>query len=352
MYLQRKKPMKNLHSSLTESYIKARKKWSDQNKSVIIGDQVYFPLESKVYGTPLIIKDGTNVNGMFTVKGSSPVVIGRYCDIAEGFFVISSNHNANYLNLQADLQGCLGSSLDVTKGPINVGHGVWIGDRVTILPGVQVGDGAIIGAGSVVTRNVPAMTVVAGVPARVIRSRFPDSTMRKIRELGWWYWDLNSIINNKDLFKDSVRTIHWKEFPLNNSIVHDMNKIDFTEDEIGNFLTGDWGLLEAKSRWMLGKRAMVVFVVGESKKYKRLKFSCYSYYRSTKVVVRVNGKMVQVLKISNVLDKYEVKLNNLINGTNYVEFDVKGLGCVPSEVEGSPDKRRLFLRFMTTELSR
>lgn len=72
---------------------------------------------------------------------------------------------------------------------VNVGHDSWIGHGVTILPGVTVGDGAVIGSGAVVTRDVAPYTIVAGVPAKIIRMRFDPLTAERMQALAWWDWD-------------------------------------------------------------------------------------------------------------------------------------------------------------------
>jgi len=79
--------------------------------------------------------------------------------------IMSNSHKTAYLDIQMVRQGAAHIK------PVRIGNDVWIDTRAIILPGVQIGDGAIIGAGSVVTRNIPALAVVAGVPARVVKYR-------------------------------------------------------------------------------------------------------------------------------------------------------------------------------------
>ena len=69
-----------------------------------------------------------------------------------------------------------------------VGNDVWIGHAAILLPGVTVGDGAVIGAGAVVSRDVAPYTIVGGVPARVIRKRFDDAIAASLRRIAWWDW--------------------------------------------------------------------------------------------------------------------------------------------------------------------
>lgn len=70
----------------------------------------------------------------------------------------------------------------------SVGHDTWIGHGATILPGVSVGDGAVVGSGAVVTKDVAPYLVVAGVPARPIRERFPEDIATRMQKLAWWNW--------------------------------------------------------------------------------------------------------------------------------------------------------------------
>ncbi len=71
---------------------------------------------------------------------------------------------------------------------VAIGHDVWIGHGAVILPGRNIGTGAVVAAGAIVTRDVPEYTIVAGNPARIIRHRFPDEIVERLKELSWWDW--------------------------------------------------------------------------------------------------------------------------------------------------------------------
>lgn len=82
-----------------------------------------------------------------------------------------------------------------------IGHDVWIGHGATVLPGVTVGDGAVIGAGAVVSRDVAAYTIVGGVPAKLIRERFPKPVAERMQALAWWHWDHDRLFAALDDFR-------------------------------------------------------------------------------------------------------------------------------------------------------
>lgn len=89
-------------------------------------------------------------------------------------------------NTDEEVENNLRAFYESSKGLIEIGNDVWIGYNATIMRGVKVGDGAIIAAGSIVTKDVEPYTIVAGVPAKVIRHRFKEEYVEKLVNLKWW----------------------------------------------------------------------------------------------------------------------------------------------------------------------
>lgn len=125
------------------------------------------------------------------------LVVGKFCSIACGakFLFNSANHTLASLSTYTfplfyeawghDMSPAL--SWD-NKGDIVIGNDVWIGYEAAVLAGVTIGDGAIVGARAVVTRDVPPYTIVGGVPARPIRRRFSQPVIDALLKLRWWDW--------------------------------------------------------------------------------------------------------------------------------------------------------------------
>lgn len=129
----------------------------------------------------------TGINSGFVSKGHGPVTIGRYCAIGHGVTVVSGQHPINRAALQFALYRRFGWDASERKtAGVSIGSDVWIGDRAIVLPEVSIGHGAIIGAGAIVSRDVAPFEIVAGVPAKVIRNRFPDDVIEWLLETLWW----------------------------------------------------------------------------------------------------------------------------------------------------------------------
>ena len=88
------------------------------------------------------------------------------------------------------------------NGPTVIGNDVWIGQYATIMPNISIGNGAVVGAGAVVTKDVPAYAIVAGVPAKVLGYRFTDAQIRVLQNVQWWEWPEGRIIEEKNLLRD------------------------------------------------------------------------------------------------------------------------------------------------------
>lgn len=134
------------------------------------------------------------------------LIIGKFCSIACGakFLFNSANHTLSSLStypfpLFFEEWGLekrnVAASWD-NKGDIVIGNDVWIGYEAVIMAGVTIGDGAIIGARAVVTKDVPPYMVAGGIPAKPIKKRYPEETIAALSELKWWDWPENRIAQN------------------------------------------------------------------------------------------------------------------------------------------------------------
>jgi acetyltransferase-like isoleucine patch superfamily enzyme len=108
----------------------------------------------------VIIGDYTRVGLHNTIIG--PVTIGNHVNLAQGITVTALNHNFESPGSRIDEQG-------VSTKPVTIGNDIWIGANAVILPGVTIGDHSVVAAGAVVTKDVPPHSLVAGVPARIIK---------------------------------------------------------------------------------------------------------------------------------------------------------------------------------------
>ena len=136
-----------------------------------------------------------NVLYHYPVNGDR-LVIGKYCSIACGakFLLNSANHTLRSLSTYPfpifyEAWGTPVSEVSSAwgnRGDIVIGNDVWIGYEAVILSGVHIGDGAIIGARAVVTRDVEPYTIMGGVPARPIRKRYDEETIQRLLALRWW----------------------------------------------------------------------------------------------------------------------------------------------------------------------
>lgn len=127
------------------------------------------------------------------------LIIGKFCSIAHGatFILNGGNHFADRLSSYPfPIFGCWGEQDPgawPNKGPITIGHDVWIGFDATIMPGVTIGNGAIIAAKSVIASDVEPYTIVGGNPARQIKERLSRQNAARMQGLSWWDWSVERI---------------------------------------------------------------------------------------------------------------------------------------------------------------
>lgn len=133
--------------------------------------------------------------------------IGNYCSIAhEVKFLMDVDHD--YLSVTTYPSSIFLNNIEKSKirrkGTIIIGNDVWIGRGVTILPDVKIGNGAVIAANSVVTKDIEPYSIVGGNPAKFIKSRFNESIINKLNKIKWWYWDEDKIKKHEDLFSGDI----------------------------------------------------------------------------------------------------------------------------------------------------
>ncbi|WOS64584.1 CatB-related O-acetyltransferase [Sinorhizobium fredii GR64] len=134
------------------------------------------------------------------------LVIGRFCALAAGvqFIMNGANHALGGFSTFpfGIFPGAWRDGFDPAlyatgyRGDTNVGNDVWIGMEATILPGVTIGDGAVVAAKSVVTKEVPPYAIVAGNPARVVKMRFPAAAVERLLAIAWWNWPVDKVTRN------------------------------------------------------------------------------------------------------------------------------------------------------------
>lgn len=182
-------------------------------KNILIGDYTY-------YDDPDGAEDfEAHVTHHYEFLGDR-LVIGKFCAIARGitFIMNGANHRMNSVTTYPfNIMGhgwekCTPTLADLPlKGDTVVGNDVWIGQDVTVMPGVHIGDGAIIAAESVVTRDIPPYHVAGGNPCRVIRKRFDDALIDYLLALKWWDWDAEKIFCNLEALcsgdLEQIRTV-------------------------------------------------------------------------------------------------------------------------------------------------
>ncbi len=159
-----------------------------------------------------------------------PVTIGNFCSIAAGVVILANADHPTHLPSIFPFRSAMypkdrrpgkdSPNPDVvSRGPVNIGHDVWIGANAIVLSGVSIGTGSVIGAGAVVTKDVPPYAIAVGNPARVVRYRFEQDVIEQLLRSEWWLLsdaiirELEPYFYSDDIqaFLDKVRAIRDAE---------------------------------------------------------------------------------------------------------------------------------------------
>lgn len=167
------------------------------NPNIIVGDYTYYDDFENVENFE------KNVKYLFDFIGDQ-LIIGKFCMIASDvtFIMNGANHLSDAISTYPfaifgeDWSNAMEGKNYPTKGNTIIGNDVWIGYGATIMPGVKIGDGAIIATKSVVTKDVAPYSLVGGNPAKEIRKRFSDEAIQQLLETQWWNWPIEKITAN------------------------------------------------------------------------------------------------------------------------------------------------------------
>ncbi len=171
-----------------------------QNPNIIVGDFTYIADDNFE----------SHVSHHYDFNGDK-LIIGKFCQIAAGveFIMNGANHQRNavttfpFYTLEGWEQDTPPETEMGLKGDTVIGNDVWIGQNVTFLPGVKVGDGVIIGANTVVRKDIEPYTVVIGNPAQILRKRFDDELIELLEQFRWWDKSIEEIQNLIPLLTNS-----------------------------------------------------------------------------------------------------------------------------------------------------
>ncbi|TCL62262.1 virginiamycin A acetyltransferase [Hydrogenispora ethanolica] len=175
-----------------------------QNPNIIVGDFTFY----NDFEDPTAFEK-KNVLYHYPIN-KDKLIIGKFCSIACGakFILNSANHTLHSCStypfpifFEEWDQTLKPTEAWDNKGDIVIGNDVWIGYEAVIMPGVHIGDGAIVGTRAVVTKDVPPYGIVGGVPARIIKYRFDDPTIQMLRKIKWWDWDIQKLKTNLSVIR-------------------------------------------------------------------------------------------------------------------------------------------------------
>lgn len=175
-----------------------------KNPNISVGDYTYYDDFENVENFE------KNVKYLFDFVDDK-LIIGKFCMIASDvkFIMNGANHLTDALSTYPfaifgkGWERAMDGKSYPNKGDIKIGNDVWIGYNATIMAGVTIGDGAIIATNSTIVKDVEPYSIVGGNPAKEIKKRFDNSTIKKLLEIKWWNWDIEKITKNVQNLTDN-----------------------------------------------------------------------------------------------------------------------------------------------------
>ena len=180
------------------------------NPNIIVGDYTYYDDFEDVANFE------KNVKYHFDFIGDQ-LIIGKFCMIASNVTFIMNGANHLTQSISSYPFAIFGHAWKEAmkdkqypnKGNTIIGNDVWIGYNATILPGITIGDGAIIAANTTVSKDVPPYSIVGGNPSKIIKKRFSDEKIKILLALKWWDWDIEKITAHvADLTGDTISNLN------------------------------------------------------------------------------------------------------------------------------------------------
>lgn len=199
----------------------------DISLGVSIGRNCSFGRDVKLYRNVVVanstINDYSYIGGFSEIKNCS---IGKFCSIAQNVKIGLGIHPTNMISTYPGFYSNKASGANkffynpsiLEEKKISIGHDVWIGSGSMIMDGIEIGNGAIIAAGSVVTKNVEPYEIVGGVPAKRIKYRFSFNEIQFLQQLEWWnkdnkfFEDFSHLFSNPDSFFKHFQNSEKNEF--------------------------------------------------------------------------------------------------------------------------------------------
>ena len=165
----------------------------------------------------------------YTGKNTSIIAaeVGSFVSVSWNVTIGGADHDYSKLSTHSfiyndydELRPEGAEGYDRFSSPCVIKNDVWIAANAVILRGVTVGNGSVVGAGAVVTKDVPDYAIVAGVPARIIGYRFEDSIIKMLNEVCWWNWNDETIRRNYHLFRENVTVDVLKKMSRISEVLH------------------------------------------------------------------------------------------------------------------------------------